>query len=356
MHPKVSICLPNRNTQPFLKERLNSIFAQTYSNWELLVFDGFSDDGSWELINETIKGRANVTAWQGPRSAPPGCWNPCLQRATGKYVYIATSDDTMPPEFLEKMVDALDSRPDCDLAHTMLRVIDEDGNESDVTQWWRQNSLFSRSSEAMLEQPHVRHPPLDGLLHLLGESVYISMTQLLIRKTLFARIGYFSQEWGTPADFLWDMNAGMVSKTIHVPDTWGGWRIRRGQATNIKEKRSTQYRAKIDGMIEAALNNAKASETDARVLRRYDQWAHRSLDQRRFFRRMQAQNNWLSRQITALHGLLMGSDAALRYVQSKLLGRPEKLQPCEIVTWARMIAGRDVIEPCAIPRKIQNTL
>jgi len=47
--PLVSVCLPNFNTRSFLQERIQTIFDQTYDNWEMIVSDNFSDDGSWEL-------------------------------------------------------------------------------------------------------------------------------------------------------------------------------------------------------------------------------------------------------------------------------------------------------------------
>jgi hypothetical protein len=48
-------------------------------------------------------------------------WN--IRRAQGKYIYIATSDDTMAPDFLEKMVQALEDHPECDLADSSTRIV-----------------------------------------------------------------------------------------------------------------------------------------------------------------------------------------------------------------------------------------
>ena len=48
--PKISILLPCFNAEPFLKERIDSILAQTFSDWEAIVLDSHSDDGSWEFF------------------------------------------------------------------------------------------------------------------------------------------------------------------------------------------------------------------------------------------------------------------------------------------------------------------
>jgi glycosyltransferase involved in cell wall biosynthesis len=190
--PRVSICVPNLNTRPFLAERFETIKQQSFQDWELLVYDSHSTDGAWEYIRELQSVEPRMRAWQGPREGTPGSWTPCIRRARGKFVYIATSDDTMPPDCLERLVSALEARPDCDIAHCRLRAIDEGGRDDTVlNDWWSHGSMFAQSSGPLLSRSHVRLAPFDGLLHLLGGSVYISITQLLIRRSLFDRIGFF---------------------------------------------------------------------------------------------------------------------------------------------------------------------
>ena len=229
-NPKVSICVPNLNTLPFLPERFDTIFNQTFQDWELLVYDGYSDDGAWEYIGQLAAKEPRMRIWQGPREGTPGSWSPCVREARGEYVYVATSDDTMPPDCLEKLVAALEAHPECDVAHCRLRTIDEHGCDTD-SEWWPTGSIFARSSGDLLQRPHIRRAPYDGLLHLLNSPVYISVTQLLIRRSLFDRVGFFKSQWGSVGDYNWNMRAGLVANTIHVPDTWGGWRVHASQAT-----------------------------------------------------------------------------------------------------------------------------
>src|ERR1700745_1166859 len=117
MNPLVSVCVPNLNTLPFLSERFETIFGQSFQDWELLVYDGYSTDGAWEYINELASREPRMRIWQGPREGTPGSWTPCVREARGKYVYIATSDDNMALDGLEKLVDALEANPECALAH-----------------------------------------------------------------------------------------------------------------------------------------------------------------------------------------------------------------------------------------------
>ena len=125
--PKVSICIPNLNTRPYLPERFETIFNQTSQDWELVVCDSYSDDGSWEYIQELAAREPRMRISQTLRKGVYAGFNDCIQLARGEHVYIVTSDDTMLPDFLEKMVADLDKNPGCAVAHYCLDFIDEHG-------------------------------------------------------------------------------------------------------------------------------------------------------------------------------------------------------------------------------------
>src|SRR4029077_585677 len=134
--PKVSICVPNLNTRPYLPERFETVFNQTFQDWELVVCDSYSDDGSWEYIQELAAREPRMRISQIQRKGVYAGFNDSIQLARGEYVYIATSDDTMSPDFLEKMVAALDNNPGCGLAHCCLDFIDEQGMKISSGHCW----------------------------------------------------------------------------------------------------------------------------------------------------------------------------------------------------------------------------
>jgi Glycosyl transferase family 2 len=322
MSPKVSICVPNLNTRPFLPERFQTIRDQTLQDWELLVYDSYSNDGAWEYICETATREPRMHAWQGPREGTPGSWNPCIRAARGEYVYIATSDDTMPADCLEKLVAALDANPDCDLAHCPLRAIDENGNDVvEIGKWWSEASAFVQSSGPFLHRLHVRRAPFDGLLHLLGGSVYVSITQLLIRRRLFDRIGGFESRWGSVGDFNWSMRAALVANTVHVPDTWGGWRVHGSQATAGIGFGSSEQAGKIDDMIEHAIQTSQEILPSALRQLLVSSWSVEARERRAFTREVAARyNSTFRRRNFILRRFLTASIPAREYVKSRLYG------------------------------------
>lgn len=225
---RVSIILPTRNSIEFLAPRVESIRRQTMSDYEVIVVDTDSTDGTLDYLKAWAKEDGRVSI----RSAPPGVYrafNCGIAQAKGEYVYIATSDDTMREDALEKMVKALDAHPDCDICDTKLREIDKDGR------------VLTRGDEAFLDcsghllfdrdRECVREYPLDFLMHCGGKTVYVSLAQILIRKTLFEKTGPFPEDYGPSADYKWGMLAALNAKVYYLPEELTTWRMREGQLT-----------------------------------------------------------------------------------------------------------------------------
>ena len=59
--PRVSIILPNYNHEPFLRERLDTIIAQTFADWELIILDDCSGDRSMDVIREYAAREPRIT-------------------------------------------------------------------------------------------------------------------------------------------------------------------------------------------------------------------------------------------------------------------------------------------------------
>lgn len=231
MSSLVSICVPNRNTRQFLDARRDSILAQTHQNFEVIVVDDGSIDGAREFFEEWALCDPRVRVYEGPgKGLYPG-WNAAIERARGEYVYIATSDDTMAPECLERMVAALETHRDCDMAHCSAIFIDEAGQPL-PGEWerWPAVKFFG----TLISNVHLRAAGHDTVLAFFLRTPYFSMTQLLIRRSLFQRCGYFKNCWGSFGDLEWQMRATLVTSTVHVPLHLATWRKHAAQATQME--------------------------------------------------------------------------------------------------------------------------
>ena len=339
--PLVSVCLPNRNTLPYLEERVDTILSQTCKDWELIVSDNFSEDGAWAFFEGIARKDRRVSIAQASLGIYDG-WNDCIRRAVGRYIYIATSDDTMAPDCLEKLVAALEERPECDIAHCRLRLIDQSGRqlENGSSRW----SIFALSSGNFRDIPHLRKAPFDGLLHLSGATVYPSITQLLVRRNFLAKIGLFESKWGSVGDFNWHMRAGLVGNTVHVPDTWGGWRIHAGQVTSQVDYDSIEHERKIQNMIDHAIQATKSLVAQPTVERLQSKWSISALRLRHFLNAIRGrQNSKIARRLFILRELLRGDLAAASHICAKATKRP--IWPETVGEWMRQIGVKTALVP-----------
>ena len=338
--PLVSICLPNRNTLPFLRERMDTIFGQKYNNWELIVSDNFSEDGAWEFFEGVARKDGRVSIMQAPLGMYDG-WNDCIRRARGKYIYIATSDDTMALDCLEKLVAALERHPDCDFAHCRVRKIDESSGQFDDD--WLRGGLFALSSGPLIDIPHLRMAPFDALFLLSGRTVYWSIAQLLIRRELFNKIGFFESRWGSVGDFSWQMRACLVANSVHVPDTWAGWRIHPGQATSTVDYCSIEHERRIQEMIDHAIEATKSLVPPATFKRLQRKWSRNARSLRHFLRVIEESPSTGSRRLFILRNLLRGEFAAAAHVCARIAKRPH--WPEAVGKWMSQSGVRRALVP-----------
>ena len=121
--------MPTRNGIQFLPERLESIRQQTFGDWELIVVYSDSTDGTREMLDEFAAENARMRVYHASKDGIYPNFNRCLQLANGPFVYIATSDDIMASDCLEKC--------GCLAAKSRLRsgVFPDEGTRPDRRQW-----------------------------------------------------------------------------------------------------------------------------------------------------------------------------------------------------------------------------
>jgi len=126
--PRVSIGLPVFNGENYLEEALDSILAQTYSDFELIISDNASTDRTEEICrayaarDERIRYFRNETNLGAAKN-----YNRVFELSSGEYFRWAAHDDLCAPEHLERCVEILDREPDVVLCYPKTSIIDEHG-------------------------------------------------------------------------------------------------------------------------------------------------------------------------------------------------------------------------------------
>lgn len=271
--------MPTRNNRAYIDERLATIFAQTFGDWELVVADSFSADGTWEVLESTAARDPRVVLTQTEPDGIYPNWNRCLTRARGKFIYVAPADDTMEPTLLAQLVAAMENHPECGIAQCCLHGIDASGRV--IPGWWKLVGA-SRFFGTDYLRPHLRRAPYDGVVHCAMHTLYHSITQILIHRRVFEKIGPFPEDFGPSGDFLWGMKAGLHCDVVHVPQFLATWRIHSDQAS-YNHQVNSEERGKMAAMVDRALATRSMASTAAllpaaplRFPYRYDhyRWAY----------------------------------------------------------------------------------
>jgi glycosyltransferase involved in cell wall biosynthesis len=130
--PKVSVITPNYNHARYLPRRLDSILAQTFQDFELIVLDDASTDNSREVIESYARDprvRAIFNAENNGSTFKQ--WSLGLSHARGEYIWFAESDDYADPSLLETLVGRLDRHPNVGLAYCQSWAVDENSRVLD---------------------------------------------------------------------------------------------------------------------------------------------------------------------------------------------------------------------------------
>ncbi|MBN1197438.1 MAG: glycosyltransferase family 2 protein [Candidatus Aminicenantes bacterium] len=129
-NPRVSVVVPNFNYARFLDRRVQSILVQTFSDFELILLDDASTDGSLSVIETyAADSRVRIHINETNSGSPFAQWNRGVDMAHGDFVWIAEADDFAEAEFLEHLVSILESDPRLGLVYCQSRVVDENGTE-----------------------------------------------------------------------------------------------------------------------------------------------------------------------------------------------------------------------------------
>lgn len=136
-NPLVSIIVPNYNCAAFLEERMKSIVEQTYTNYEIILLDDCSLDGSREMVRGWASHpKVTRVLMNDINSGSPFLqWQRGFHLAKGELVWIAEADDSCHPTLLETLVKAFEREEGLSYAFCRCKFVDEHLQETEHHAW-----------------------------------------------------------------------------------------------------------------------------------------------------------------------------------------------------------------------------
>ncbi len=128
MNDLISIVLPVYNGAKYLRESIDSVLAQTYTNWELLIVDDCSKDETPDIANEYVQRDSRIHYYRNEQNLRlPRNLNKGFSLTKGNYLTWTSDDNRYHPTALERMHAALEAAPTAQFVFASCRIIDGEG-------------------------------------------------------------------------------------------------------------------------------------------------------------------------------------------------------------------------------------
>jgi GT2 family glycosyltransferase len=174
---KVSVVIPCRNEEKNIRGCVESILSSNYSNMEIVVVDGMSDDGTREILDQLSKEYSNVQYVDNPHQLTPYAFNIGCKAASGFYVQIVGSRNTLDPNYIPLLVKALEENPEIGCVGGDYQHV-YDTNFSRYITYAMESKFGVGSSNYRTKK----------------ESAYVDTVGIpMYRKSIFDEVGYFDE-------------------------------------------------------------------------------------------------------------------------------------------------------------------
>ena len=136
------------NAEKTLDEAIESILGQTYQNWQFIICDDCSTDGTYDKLLGYQKNYPEkfVIIQNEKNSKLAYSLNHCLQYADGEYIARMDADDISLPERFEKQVEYLESHPNIAVVGTSMIRFDEGGDFGEITSYQNPNKYILKTA------------------------------------------------------------------------------------------------------------------------------------------------------------------------------------------------------------------
>ncbi|WP_418161399.1 glycosyltransferase family 2 protein [Benzoatithermus flavus] len=195
--------MPVRNGARYIAAAIESILAQTFTDFELVIADDDSSDGTAEICRAYAAKDARVRFHEnGRKLGLAENHNRVVELARGRFFHWTGADDAHDPRFLECCLAALEETPDAILAYTAIRVIDEEGRELGI----RENRILGSDDAA----------PARRLAGALLDCPWCSAMYGLFRLDALRRTSLMLPFHGSDRTLL--VEAALAGRFVHVPE------------------------------------------------------------------------------------------------------------------------------------------
>jgi glycosyltransferase involved in cell wall biosynthesis len=229
--PRVSVILTSFNHEKYIGEAIESVLNQTFVDFELIIWDDASSDGSWAIIKSYSDRRIRAFRNDENQRAIFGILKAIFEVATGDYIAMHHSDDVWASNKLETQVAYLDSHPEIGAVFSDALAIGEDGSALADAEHPYFN-IFNQRNKTRFEWLRFFFSHGNALCH----------PSLLIRKGCYADCGAYRQGFGQLGDLDMWMRLCLKYEIHVVQEKLVRFRVRDNEANASGNRPATRIR------------------------------------------------------------------------------------------------------------------
>lgn len=215
INPMVSIITPTFNRAPFIEQAVNSVLAQTYPEFELIIVDDGSTDDTKARLEPALED-SRVKYFFQSNQGQSVARNEALSHAKGEFICFLDSDNYWPKTKLEEQIDIFSENPDVDIVYGDTITIDEHGNE------------LSRKNMKRYSGNIAKFMVRDNC---------VSMNTALARRKCFDELGGMNEKRRVADDYdLW-LRFSAKYRYLYVPRFFAFYRVMENQISSDETRR-----------------------------------------------------------------------------------------------------------------------
>jgi glycosyltransferase involved in cell wall biosynthesis len=189
MTPAVSVVMAAKNYARFLPEAVESVLAQTFTDWELVIIDDGSSDHTPEAVRPFLAD-PRVRYVRSDTLGQPRAKNLGIALSRGPLVAFLDADDAWEPTKLEQQLAVFAAKPDVGVVFCKRSLMDEQGQ--------------TISMKANEPRPGGSGPPRGFVLTQMFTQNFVCFSSVVVKREVFARVGRFDPQWDLAIDYdLW---------------------------------------------------------------------------------------------------------------------------------------------------------
>jgi glycosyltransferase involved in cell wall biosynthesis len=155
--PLISVCMPVYNAERYVAQAVESILDQTLGDFEFLILDDGSTDGSTEILRRYAAGDLRIRLTSRPNAGVVRSLNELVDQSRGEFIARMDADDVALPERFARQVEYLRAHLECVLVGSRVRIIDPEGDP--LCDW------CTMQEHEVIDSSYLRGEPVTAVSH-----------------------------------------------------------------------------------------------------------------------------------------------------------------------------------------------